>query len=103
MALVGVAVYMRLDRASGTCEEVRIALGAVAPTPVRAPEAEDILSGRRISEAGVSEAARAAAKHCFPISDIRSSLEYRRSMVEVLTKRAIMEVFQDITTRCEDT
>jgi carbon-monoxide dehydrogenase medium subunit len=96
IALVGVAVYMRLDGSRKTCKETRIAIGAVSPTPIRVPEAEEILSGRMIDEARAAEAARAASKRCHPISDIRSSKEYRRSMVEVLTKRAIMDAFQSI-------
>ena len=60
-------------------------------------EAEAILVGRKINETLAAEAARAAAKICRPRSgSIRASVEYRRSMVEVLTRRAIMEALQSV-------
>jgi carbon-monoxide dehydrogenase medium subunit len=93
LALVGVAVCLKLD-GDKVCREVRIALGAVAPTPVRVPEIEALLIGKRPDEAVVAEAARIAGMQCRPITDIRASLEYRCSMVEVLTRRAVMEAFR---------
>lgn len=67
---------------------VRIALGAVGPTPLRAPEAEAALAGDA-SPAGVRRAAKLAAAAVRPIDDIRASAAYRRAMVEVLTRRGI--------------
>lgn len=97
LALVGVAAFLRFDSNKKTCKEARIALGAVAPTPIRAPEAEKVLVGREVSESQATEAGKSASLVCRPISDIRSTLEYRCSMVEVLTKRAIMEAFKRIS------
>jgi carbon-monoxide dehydrogenase medium subunit len=97
LALVGVAAYLRLNPGNSVCSEARIALGAVAPTPIRAVEAEQVLINREIGEALAEEAGRAASTVCRPISDIRSSLEYRCSMVEVLTKRAVMEAYKRIS------
>lgn len=68
--------------------EVRVALGAVAPTPVRVREAEAVLLHRKDREA-VREAAAAARRLAAPISDIRASREYRLEMTEVLTANAI--------------
>jgi CO/xanthine dehydrogenase FAD-binding subunit len=96
LALVGVAVYLRLDAQRKTCREARIALGAVAPTPIRAFEAEAVLIKGRIDESIAAEAGKVASRVCSPIGDIRSSLEYRCSMVEVLTKRAVMEAYRRI-------
>ena len=99
LALVGVAACIRLDLKRKVCTEARIALGAVAPTPIRAMQAEQILIKKKIDEALAGEAGRAAATVCRPISDIRSSLEYRCSMVEVLTKRAVMDAYQRIISK----
>jgi carbon-monoxide dehydrogenase medium subunit len=91
LALVGVAAYVCLEADNRTCKEARIALGAVAPTPMRAPTAEKMLRGKDVSEALAEEAGKVAGTVCSPITDVRASLGYRCSMVEVLTKRAIME------------
>jgi len=65
-----------------------IALGAVGPTPLRAPEAEAALA-EDVTPEGVRRAAELAAAAARPIDDIRASAAYRRAMVEVLTRRAI--------------
>lgn len=97
LALVGVAAFIKLDKEKKICKEARVALGAVAPTPIRVPEAEAILVGKKIGEAQIVAAAKAAGATCRPITDIRASLEYRCSMVEVLTQRAIAQALQRIT------
>jgi carbon-monoxide dehydrogenase medium subunit len=99
LALVGVAVFLRLDLDKQLCTEARIALGAVAPTPIRAPMAEEILLGKKVDEVLAGEAGKVASGVCRPISDIRSSLEYRCHMVEVLTKRAVMGAYNTIRER----
>lgn len=91
LALVGVAAYVSLDADKKTCKEVRVALGAVAPTPIRAPMAEQALSNKEITESLAEQAGKVAGTICSPITDVRASREYRCSMVEVLTKRAVME------------
>ena len=97
LALVGVAACLRLDKEKKICTEARIALGAVAPTPIRVPEVEALLINKAIDEKLITEAARVAGMQCRPISDIRASLEYRCSMVEVLTRRAVTEAYRRIT------
>lgn len=87
LATVGVAVALTLERER--CREIRIALGAVAPTPIRARAAEDALRGRPLDGAAIGAAARIAVGECRPISNVRASAEYRREMVGVLTARAI--------------
>ena len=87
LAVVGVAaaVTMQDDRVM----DARIILGAVAPTPMRARKAEQSLTGKRVSEDLLEQAGQHAARECRPISDIRSSEEYRRDMVRVFVKRAL--------------
>ncbi len=89
LAYVGIAVALTLS-AEQKCETVRIALGAVAPIPLRAKAAEKLLQGQTLSEELASQAAERAAQECTPISDIRSSAEYRKEMVRVLTKRSLL-------------
>jgi carbon-monoxide dehydrogenase medium subunit len=96
LALVGVAAYVSLD-AKKVCKEVRIALGAVAPTPIRAGSAEAILHGKVFTEGLAALAARMAGTECRPITDIRASQDYRCSMVEVLTKRALLQAMSRYT------
>ena len=96
LALVGVAACLTMESPGKICSGARIALGAVAPTPIRALQAEETLINREIDETRAAEAGKAASVVCRPISDIRSSLAYRCSMVEVLTKRAIMEAYKRI-------
>jgi CO/xanthine dehydrogenase FAD-binding subunit len=97
LALVGVAACLKLDGDKKVCKKARVALGAVAPIPIRVPEVEALLINRAIDETLVTEAARIAGMQCRPISDIRASLEYRCSMVEVITRRAVMETYRRIT------
>lgn len=89
LAIVGVAAVVVAE--DGMCNDVRIALGAVAPTPIRARRAEDIVRGQKLSDEVIARAAQTAAQECHPISDHRASAEYRCHMVEALTKRAIQQ------------
>lgn len=75
----------------------RIALGAVAPTVMRAVKAEAYLDGRPVSAAAMAEAGRIAATEAKPISDFRASAEYRRDLVAVLVKRALAAAYERAT------
>lgn len=90
LAYVGVAVAYHLEKANRRCDRVRIVLGAVAPTPMRAKRAEAKLEGQALSEALAEEVGKIAAEEAKPISDVRSSAEYRRAMVATITKRALL-------------
>jgi CO/xanthine dehydrogenase FAD-binding subunit len=90
LAIVGVAAVGISE--NGVCKDIRIALGAVAPTPIRAPMAEAILQGKPITSALINEAAKNAITQCSPIDDHRASQEYRCDMVYVLTKRALNQI-----------
>lgn len=87
ITVAGAAAFLRLE--NGRCTEARLALGAVAPTPIRIPEAESLLVGGRPDDASVAAAARAARERSAPISDVRGSAEHRRDLVEALCARAI--------------
>jgi CO/xanthine dehydrogenase FAD-binding subunit len=89
LAVVGVAVVIVPD--DGICKEIRIALGAVAPTPIRAKKAEKILLGQNLSEELIERCSKLAADESKPIDDHRASAQYRRMMVEVLVSRAIRQ------------
>ncbi len=90
LAYVGVAVAYSFGASDKRCENVRIVLGAVAPTPIRASKAEAILEGRILTEELATNAGEMAAQEARPISDVRSSADYRRAMVGVMTKRAVL-------------
>lgn len=96
ISIVSVAVWIDFGSAisdlgsnpSPAIRNVRIALGAVGPTPLRAPQAEAALA-EDTSPAGIRRAAQLAAEAARSIDDIRASAAYRRAMVEVLTRRGI--------------
>ncbi len=92
LATVGVAVTLTLD--GDSVRDLRIVLGAVAPTPIRAPEAEQVLIGKRPEPALIEQAAEAAIAGSRPISDVRSSADYRRRMVGVQTRRALQQALE---------
>ena len=91
IATVDVASLVSLDGRNGPCSEARIALGAVAPTPIRAYAAEDLLRGKEISLRLVDAAAAAAQDGVAPIDDIRGSAIYRKEMAGVLTRRTLQQ------------
>jgi carbon-monoxide dehydrogenase medium subunit len=88
LATVGVAVSLTLNA------DVKIVLGAVAPTPIRATTAEDVLQDRKLNDELIEKAANAAADQSRPISNVRASAEYRRDMVRVLTRRALEQALR---------
>ncbi|MBM2827263.1 MAG: carbon monoxide dehydrogenase medium chain [Dehalococcoidia bacterium] len=88
ISVIGVAAIITLAPQDGVCVDARIALGSVAPVVFRARNAEAILRGSVLDEDVIGRAARAAAEEARPIDDLRAPAEYRREMVEVLTKRA---------------
>jgi carbon-monoxide dehydrogenase medium subunit len=89
IAKVNVAVMVTL--ADGKFEDARIALGSVAPTPIRATKAEEAIKGQEMNEKSIAEASAAAAEAATPISDIRSTADYRKEMVRILVKDALQE------------
>ncbi len=92
IAVVGVASQVTLS--NGTCAKARIALAAVAPTPIRATAAEQALEGQPITPEGIDRAAELAVAAARPISDQRGSAEFRSHLVRVLTRRTLMTALE---------
>jgi CO/xanthine dehydrogenase FAD-binding subunit len=94
ISTVGVAIWLSLEEPGGPIADVRIALGAVGPTPILAESARDVLIGRIPGKATLSKAARAVADDARPIDDHRGSAWYRLQMVEILTNRLLKTALQ---------
>lgn len=90
LAVVGVAAVGTFK--NDICKDLKIALGAVAPTPIRIPVVEQSLVNRHITPELLNEAAKMASTQCNPIDDHRASREYRCDMVYALTRRALRQI-----------
>ena len=93
LSFVNVAVLLGFD-GDETITKARIALGAVAPTPIRVPSVEKQLEGNTLSDEIIMESSELAAQACQPISDIRASAEYRREMVKNLCRRGLLSAYR---------
>ena len=89
IAVVGTASWVQLDSAGKTIESARIALAAVAPTPVFADEASAWLAGQPATEETFVRAGELARSSATPISDMRGTAEYRTHLVGILTQRTL--------------
>lgn len=87
---------------SGAVGEARIVLGAVAPVPMRAVAAEEMLLGKELSDELLREAAHAAREQVTPISDVRASESYRLQMTEVLVRRALLATRDELAKSAND-
>ncbi|MFL5241307.1 MAG: FAD binding domain-containing protein [Gemmataceae bacterium] len=94
IAVVGVGISVTLDESRTRCAAARVALGAVAPTPLLVAEAGDALVNGSITENHIHKAAGLAQAAAKPISDMRGDAEYRRHLVGVLTRRALATAFE---------
>ncbi len=92
-AVVGIGVLLEADEARSICVRARIVLGATAPTPIRAREAEAFLLDRPFTAVDLDQVGQAAASAATPIDDVRGSAGYRREMVRVLAPRAIRQAW----------
>jgi carbon-monoxide dehydrogenase medium subunit len=99
IAMVGVGAAVTLAPRTLVCQDARIVLGAVAPTPLRARAAERLLKGQRPTGELIARAAETAAEEARPISDVRGSAEFRREMVRVLTGRMVSAAFDNAQER----
>jgi carbon-monoxide dehydrogenase medium subunit len=87
IAVVNVATFLAVQ--DGCCTTARIAMGAVAPTPVYAPKAQALLLGAKVDEKLMQRVGEAAAEESRPIDDLRASATYRRRMLAVLVQRSL--------------
>lgn len=94
-AISAVAVQLTMD--GPTIRTIRIALTNVSPTPMRAEEAERILTGQTLTDATLEAAGQAAAAACDPSADLRGSVEYKRDLTRVLVKRAVRRAAERAT------
>ncbi len=94
VAIAGVAVQMTLT--DDVVSYIRIVLGAVAETPIRAVETEKALLGRKLNTDLLAEVSEIAAKESRPIDDIRARGEYRRSMIRVMIQQALMKAYGQV-------
>lgn len=102
LALVNVAASLWVDWDKHVFVAPRIALGAVAPTVMRALKAEAFLESRAITPEAMAEAGRIAAAEAKPISDFRAPAQYRRDLVAVLTRRALANAVARATARRQE-
>lgn len=90
LALVGVAAMIVME--NDVITDVKMSLGAVAPTPIRAKKAEATLKGKKQDDSLLETCAEAALQESSPIDDVRSSADYRKKLIKVLVKRALEQV-----------
>lgn len=96
IAVAGVATLLALKPNTRICTQARISLASVAPTPIRATDAEKFLEGKEITEDLIIEASKLAVGSASPISDVRGSAAYRKQLIKVLTQRTIMACMQSL-------
>ena len=91
IAMVAAAVYVEADPSDKSVKELKIVLGVVGPTPIRAVDAEEMLKGQAPNEDLLAKALDSCAAASKPIDDFRASAEYRREILKVLVQRAYDE------------
>ncbi len=97
IAIVNASALLVMD--GKTCRKARIAVGAVAPTPLRIFEAEEFLEGKELSPDTLEEMAAIVEREVRPITDVRSTETYRRTVAGVLAKRAVVRAAENLIIR----
>ncbi|MBT3283510.1 xanthine dehydrogenase family protein subunit M [Candidatus Bathyarchaeota archaeon] len=87
LSVVSSAAYIQMD--DETCTDAKVAFGSVAITPIRVPEAENLLKGSKLDKETIKAASKAVYEAVKPITDVRGTAEYRKDMCPVLMRRAI--------------
>ncbi|HEY7322923.1 MAG TPA: xanthine dehydrogenase family protein subunit M [Candidatus Binatia bacterium] len=95
-ATVSAAAVLTLDKSKKTISDVRIALGSVGTTPIRATAAEAVLRGQPVKADGFAEAGEKAKEAVDPISDFRGSAGYKKEMAGVFVRRALEKALANI-------
>ena len=91
ISIVCVAAALTLDADRATCNSVRLAIGAAAPTAFRAASAEESLIGKVVTDQALARAGQLAAEMAAPIDDVRASADYRRLLVARMSARALSQ------------
>lgn len=94
-ATAAVAAQLTMD-ADGTCKKVGTALTNVGATPIKAAKAENFLTGKKLDESNIAQAAHLAAEEAQPSSDLRGPEEYKRGLVKELTRRALRRAHERV-------
>lgn len=97
IAPASAGVMVMLD--GSTCEDIRLVLGSVAPTPLRARKTEDFMRGQKWTNSLIETAGNMAAEESMPITDCRATAEWRKKMIAVLTRRVLTESYDRAQTR----
>lgn len=92
--IVSVAALITVDDDGTSCKNARIVLGAAAPTPVRAKEAERLLSGQKLDDSLIEEVGLKASEESDPVTDIHATEGYRKHLVKVLTMRMVKKAWK---------
>src|SRR6185312_15167336 len=95
-ATVSAAAVLTLDKSNKTVADVRIALGSVGVTPIRATAAEAVLRGQPLKAEAFAEAGEKAKEAVDPISDFRGSAGYKKDMAAVFVRRALEQALGDL-------
>jgi len=95
ISVLSAAVMVERDE-NGRCRNARIALGAVAPRPIRAATAEAVLQGQSLKADVIAEAAHLAAEATRPIDDIRATAAYRKRVTEVVVRRLLTQIAEAV-------
>lgn len=90
LAMVGVAMLAVFESDGETCRDLRLVLGAAAPTPFRAGEAENMVTGHKLEDELIDKVSQMASDEARPISDVRSTAGYRKSLIKVMVRRALV-------------
>ena len=96
IAMIGVAALITLENGDGPCKTARLALATAAPTPIRSKEAEKVLTGKKLQNEIIELAAETASKEASPRTSWRTTEEYRRDLIRVLTGRAIQKALHKL-------
>jgi len=94
LAKVNVAVALKVNSDMKSIEDVKIALGSVAPTPIRAYSAEEFLKGKEFNEENIRKTAEIASAETKPITDVRSTAWYRKEVAKVIVRDALTEAYR---------
>jgi len=98
LGIVSIAVSITLDKDGLRCKDARVVLGAAAPTPKRAKEAEQMLVGQKLEKKLLDKVSEKASQEADPVADIHATEAYRRSMVKVLTGKMVKKAWEQAKT-----